>query len=270
MRYAFQNHKGQTLIAIIFLSLLATLMGVSISSRFISSLRNYTGLDNSYKATAAAESVVEKLLLFNSDQLSEFINTNNCGSNCTYSVTDFTGQPISASATLSFSGNSAEPFSLNLDQNDFGTVSLTGYASNSTVSICWDGQTSIYGSYVYDSSGTLRAVPYSYNSVSSPYIGNGFSNASASHGFANCFNVTTTGTPKFLRLKSYYGRTLIYVVPAVGMLIPTQGILIESTGRSADVTKVVRVLKTDPMALPFFDYAILQTASDSNLTNSSD
>jgi hypothetical protein len=86
-------------------------LGISISGGFITNVKIQTQADELAKAQAAAEALIEKILLISSDTLESYIADNSCGTVCTWQVTDTTGQPITAAATLSYAGNSTEAFS---------------------------------------------------------------------------------------------------------------------------------------------------------------
>ena len=134
--------------------------------------------------------------------------------------------------------------------------------------ICWYGASSAHAAYIYEEAGVTKINSFAVNSVSSPHSENGFDTAAANHGFPNCFTITTSATPKYVRIKPYYEQAVFYAVPAIGQTIPRQGIILDARGYSGESAKHIIVLKTDPMAPAFFDYALLQTTGTSNLTNS--
>jgi len=263
-----KNNKGQTLVIIFFLMIIATTVGITISNRFLGALKGLIRTDDSAKALKAAEAIVERLLVVPNETLEGYIVFGNCANACLYSITEPNGNVVRAEATLTYSGNSADPFSLNLEPGEAGQVSLLGYTSGSMVDICWRGAASIHAAYIYEDSGILKLTPYSVNAVSSSHNDNGFDTASANHGYPNCFSLTAVGNPRYLRLRTYYQSAGVFVVPAVGQFIPKQGIVINARGYSGETVKNVVVLKTDPMAPPFFDYSLLQTSQTSDLTNS--
>ena len=263
-----RDTKGQTLVVMVFLMIFATAIGVTISSRFLNTLRGFVRTDDSTKALKAAEAIIERTLIVPSDTLSDYITFGNCGDACVYTINEPSGNVVRATVALSLMGNTPDPFSVNVRQGEVGQVNLTGYSTNSTFDICWDGTSSVYALYVYTDAGVIKSKPYAYNSSASPYFGNGFGTSSANHGYTNCFTVNTTGSPKYARLRSYYDNTHAYVVPLSGQVIPTQGIMMDAYGYSGQQVKHVKVLKTDPSALPLFDYALLQTSDTYDLTNS--
>lgn len=217
----------------VFLMIVSTTIGITISNRFMSALKGLVRTDDSVKALKAAEAIIERLLV-----------------------------------SLEYSGNSTDPFSLNLEPGEAGQINLLGYASGSPLDICWYGASSAHAAYIYEEAGVTKINSFAVNSVSSPHSENGFDTAAANHGFPNCFTITTSATPKYVRIKPYYEQAVFYAVPAIGQTIPRQGIILDARGYSGESAKHIIVLKTDPMAPAFFDYALLQTTGTSNLTNS--
>ena len=251
----------------IALMLLSLILGITAASTFMSTVKTQTRTDDLSKARAAAEALLEKLLLAPNTTLSDYIDANNCGSACTWQVTDTTGQVISAIATLSYAGNSGDSFTADLETTNPFQVNLLGYTSGKTIDICWNTPASIYASYIKDSSGTVSADAYAYNSSNTSNFDNGFSLASAKNGYTSCFTVTADNTPKMLRLRSYYLNTAVVIIPQPGEIIPKQGVLIISTGTSGDAKDTVTALKTTATLPALFDYAILQKSEDFPLSN---
>lgn len=259
------NSGGYTVVIVVLISLVALSMAMVLASNFIRNTKNLSQIDSSQKSLSVAESLVERLLTESNDTLTGYITNNNCGSKCSLSITE-NGISSSATATLSFLGNSADPYEVSLDTNEPVEVSLLGYASNSYVSVCWNGGASLTGLYVHQNGG-YSADAFSYNPASGPVgdaLGNGFSNATTGVTQTSCFNVITVNTPILLRLKSMYGPTPAFVYPAQFQTLPKQGIIIETTGTTGDVSKTVRVLKRTPSLPSQFDYVLFTESSLQN------
>ena len=265
-----QNEKGQTLIIAIIIMILALTVGVMVSNRYISTLKNISESDNSSRALAVAEGAIENILVIPQETLENYINYNNCGSACILEISGQSNYRARADVTLNFAGGSNEPYVIKISNGDVYQLSLNGYSSNSTVDVCWDSTASIYGSYIYESSGAVLSEIYSYNPIGYAGAANGFSEAVSSHGHTNCFSVTALGTPRVLRIKPFNEDTFVYFVPSVGQNIPSQGILITSVGRSGDAVKTVQVLKTTGAVPEYFDYVIYQKSLDTPLSNRPD
>lgn len=259
--------KGQTLVAIVVLSVLALTVGILVSNRFIKGLRSITESNNSSKALAIAEAAVERMLLIPNETLEDYINFGSCGDVCVLELVGGLGQRIRADVTLSFAGNSSEAFETKISENEVVQVNLTGYETNSNIDVCWDNFASIYANYIYEESSKLKIFPYAYNPVTYAGFDNGFDNASSNHGYTNCFSIITSNTPEMVRLKAFYSDSYIYVIPNETQAIPSQGIIITSTGRAGNAIKSVSVLKSSAMAPEYFDYVIYQKSEDDPLSN---
>jgi hypothetical protein len=262
-----QTKKGQILVAMVILMLLSLSLGISIAGGFITNVKVQTQADELSKAQAAAEALIEKMLLTPSETLESYIANNSCGSACTWQVTDTTGQSITATATLSYAGNSTDIFDTDLEVTSIFQLNLKSYTSGKKIDICWNTPASVYASYIKETSGVISSKAYAFNSTSTTYPDNGLPTASANHGYTNCFTVTATESPIMVRLKSYYLNTPVYIVPETGQTIPKQGVLITSLGKSGTATREVTVLKTTGTLPGMFDYAIYQKSPDDPLSN---
>lgn len=262
----FINQKGQTFVAMVFLMVLALIIGISVSSRFVSTLRQLTRRDDASRALSIAEAGIENILLKSNDTLEDYINYGSCGNDCITQITDVTGQEIKAEISLSFAGNSEEIFELRGMQGEILQVNLSGYSSNSVISVCWNTNSSIYASYIYKDGSETKSEIYAHNPVGTTYD-NYFSEASPDHGFSSCFDVSTLLSPDMLRLKLYNSDSIVYIVPAPGEVIPRQGILIESVGYAGNAVKTVKVLRTEPISPGILDYALYQKSTEEPLSN---
>jgi hypothetical protein len=156
---------------------------------------------------------------------------------------------------------------LRVDMDETSQLSLQGYATDSSVDICWDNDASIFAVYVYDDGVNINSTAYASNSLNSTHTDNGFSNAVSNHGHESCFTVTTSNTPLSIRLKAFYETTDVYAVPAPGQIIPRQGILIESIGVAGEAAKTVRAVKSDASLPTVFDYVLFQKSLTDPLSN---
>lgn len=261
------QRRGQIIVAMIALMLLSLSLGITVAGGFIKNIRSQTNTDDLSKAGAGAEALLEQLLALPNSTLEGYIDGNNCGSACAWSVTDVTGENITASAVLSYAGNSTETFFSEIETTKVFQLNLKDYHSGSLVDICWDTPASIYASYVKENSGVISSDAYAYNAVNTSNPENNFQQATANHGHASCFSITADGTPQLVRLRPYYLNTAVYVIPQAGYAIPKQGVLIMVTGRSGDSTRIVSALKTTAVPPSIFDYAVYQKSPNEPLSN---
>ncbi|MFH1088670.1 MAG: hypothetical protein V1719_02405 [Patescibacteria group bacterium] len=261
------KQKGQTLVIMLMLMVVATFVGITVSTRFVKNLRLVSSADDSSKALSVAEALVERLLLVTSATLEEYISNNSCGDVCALSIADATSQTLTASAVLSFSGNSVNSYTVSLKQTNVQQVSLAGYQSSRTINVCWNGDASVVGSYIYTQSGAVKATPLAYNAVGTSHSDNGFNTSSSSMGYDNCFSVSAANTPQAIRLKTAYDDAEGAVIPEAGYSIPIQGIKIESTGRAGEAVRKVTVIKSKSFVPSYFDYVIYQKSTSEALSN---
>ncbi len=262
-----KNEKGQVLVMAIIIMAIALAIGVTVSSRYMSTLKNISESDNSSRALAVAEAAIENILIIPQETLENYINYNNCGNNCVLEISGASNYRARADVTLSFAGSTSDPYNIKVYNGEVYQLSLDGYGSSSNIDVCWDNTASIYASYVYESSGNVLSNIFAFNPLGYAGAINGFDEATSLHGHSNCFSVATEGTPKVLRVKPYNDDTIVHFVPSSGQNIPSQGILITSVGRSGDAVKTVQVLKTTGAVPEYFDYVIYQKSSDTPLSN---
>ena len=267
--YKKNKEKGQTLVIVLVIMVLALSIGITVSSRYIKTLRDISETDNAARALAVAEAAVENVLMVSEDDLEQYIASGICDV-CTLEITGESNYKARADVELSHAGFSDDFFEVKIKEGEVYQLSLTGYETNSAVDVCWDGMASIYGSYIYEQSPDFFSEVYAYNPIGYSGDPNGFTEASSLYGHENCFSVTTTGTPRFLRIKSYNEETFVYFYPTGGQNIPSQGILITSVGRSGNAIRTVKVLKTTGSVPEFFDYAIYQKSLTDPLSNRPD
>ena len=267
--FLFQNgkQKGQTLVIVLFIMVVALTIGIIISNRFIKTLRDISQSDSSSRALAVAEAAIENILLVPQETLEDYVNYGSCGEDCVLEISEEPGYRARADVALSFAGASNDPYSIKIEEGSTYQLFLDGYGSGSVVNICWDNNSSIYSSYIYENAGLISSKIYVFNPVGYSGEENGFLEATSLYGHTSCFLVDTVGIPKLLRVKAYNEDALVYFIPAEGQSIPSQGILIKSVGRSGDAVKVVEVLKTEGAAPEYFDYVLYQKSEDSPLSN---
>lgn len=263
-----KNQKGQMIIIVLFIMSLALAVGVTVSSRFIGTMRNITESDNSNKALAIAEAAIEKVLLLPTATLEDYITNNSCGTDCFVEVSAPNGQVLRADVTLSHTGQTIdEAYPLDLLEAQTTEVFLEGYASGQNIYICWNTDASIGAHYIYSESGTIKSKAYAANAVTSIHTENNFNSATALFGYNNCLTLVAINTPLALRIKPYYRETEVFVVPAGGYGLPIQGIQIKSVGIAGNSKRTVTVVKTNSYVPGIFDYVLYQKSDTESLSN---
>ncbi len=264
----FKNQDGQTLVVIFMLMVIALTIGVALASRYIKTLHVLTETDNSARALAVAEAAVEHILLLPISTLEDYAQNGTCTTDCYLEITSADGQVVSATIELSKLGNSTDPFVIDLATDSTYQINLVGYPDNQDVSVCWNTvDMSVTTIFIHGTTGGYSADAYSYNPTTTSHSDNNFDIAAPSFGYANCFTINSQTDPAMLRIKAYYEEGPAVIVPSSGNALPTQGILIESTGKAGAAEKKVVVIITDPILPQIFDYALYQKSTTQPLSN---
>ena len=264
--YQENRQKGQTLVIVIIVMALALSIGVTISSRYIKTLRDISESDNSARALAVAEAAIENILMVPDETLKGYIASGICAE-CILEISGQSNYRARADVELSFAGLTNDYYLIKVNESEVYQLALNGYNVGSTVDVCWDSMSPVYASYIYEQSGIFGSEIYAYNPIGYSGNPNGFLEAESLYGYENCFSVQVTGTPHILRVKPINQDTFFYFIPSDGQDIPSQGILITSVGRSGNAIRKVQVLKTTGSVPEFFDYVIYQKSLDEPLSN---
>lgn len=264
----YKKEKGQTLVVILMLMVIALTIGIAISSRFIKTLNVLTESDNSARALAVAEAAVEHILLLPISTIEDYAINGTCGSDCYLEITSAEGQVISATVELSILGNTNEPFLVDLKTDTTSQINLAGYPDNQDFYVCWNtGDMSITSLFIKGTVGSYEADAYSYNPTTTTHGDNNFDLAAPAFGYNHCFTVNSQIDPAMFRLKAFYEDGPAVIIPSTGNALPSQGILIESLGTAGDAQKKVTVIITDPILPPVFDYVLYQKSNTQPLSN---
>ena len=266
------KEDGQILVIIVIVMVVSITLGVSVSTSFLKRINRFSSVDTLSRAGGVAEAAVEKLLLKDIATLSSYIQNNTCGADCSLQITGIDGLTATAVVQLSYLGNSSSNFEINLKQSEAHEVNLGGYPDSRNLSVCWNTPASgdypsIFANYIYGTSGSYKVDSYAYNTVGSLNSGNGFTAAAANNGYSNCFSITGRQNPQLLRLKTIYADVDAVIISAQGTVFPKQGILIESIGTVAGVSKKITVKKMYESVPYEFDYIIYQKSLSEPLSN---
>lgn len=266
--YKISNEKGQTLVIIIILMIIALSIGIAISSKYIRGLKNISQTDQSTKAIGIAEGAIENILIMPISTIEDYAANGTCGANCHMEITDANGQVLTADVNLSILGNTSEPFLVTLKKDQSAQINLTGYPSGQDITVCWNqADMSVSGLYLHGTVGDYQATAFAYNPTTTTHGDNNFDLAIPLFGYNNCFIVTAVDDSVMLRMKAYYQEGVALVIPASGATLPTQGILIESKGSAGTTEKTVSVIITDPVLPSQFDYTLIQKDPAEPLSN---
>lgn len=271
IKSVFLNSKGQTLIGVMLVMIIALAMGITISQRILSGYIRTTNIDSSARAESVAKAAAEKVLAYSTTALDSYITNNNCGSNCTLSIVGADGVTASAVVTLSFAGNSASAQTSLISKDSTYEINMVGYSDSQQLELCWDNAVtgnnpSIYVSYIFGTN-PYQISKYAYNSASTQYSTNGFDSSSPDLSYANCVNLPAKTAPQFARVRAVYNDVNLHVIPKGGATLPIQGYLITSVGTVGTIKRTVTVIKSKPYLPTVFDFAIFSSSDSSPLQN---
>jgi hypothetical protein len=267
-----RNQNGQTLIIVLSVMAIALLVGISASTRFLSTLRNLARTDSSSRALAVAEAGVERMLALDIEVLRDYVNYSTCGEECEIEIIGEDGVRAFALVSLSLEGETSDPYPVDIKTTDSYEVNLVGYPSATELYVCWNDPSSGYAPSIealhyYGSLGSYSVESYAYNSVVSYFGDNGFDNALPAYGFSNCFTVAGVQNPQSLRVRSLYNDVTVHIIAGTNAIIPYQGILIVSEGTVSEATRRVAVVKRDPVVPVDFDYILYSKSETEPLAN---
>ncbi len=250
-------------------------IGVAISSRAVSTLKQTSYTAQAGKAQKAADAGVEEAL--GAADLSALATTcpdvdHTCNIDLDGDGTDDTRYYVEE-----LGGGTTVEATLEKDQTT--QIDLTGYGSGQAVNIYWvSGATeeaskaALVLAFIYDDAGTTKLEKHAYDPNAVAH-GNNFTVPSSSGPYTiggKSYNYyaqvnTPAGTNQALRVRALYnGVSNSFVIQATGAnSLSGQGHKITSKGEYGEVEWTAEVTKMNPTLPSIFDYAIF---SDTSLT----
>jgi len=262
-----RSRGGQALLLILLAMSAALVLGVSISSRVITVLRQASFSAQSAQSLTLAESGLEEAL--------KCLNDQTCTSPFDPPAKDLTGDGIDDFdyAITTVGGSSVFADLSPMERDKAVQVDLNGYPASTSIFISWvnsvntpetDAPSALEISLVYQEGSEYKLARFSYDPDSVRRTGNSFlAPGSLGYGVGGVnyryqVSIAAPSTPKLLRLRPLYSATpnSFAVSAAVGNNIPTQGSVIESTGFSGGVVRKVRTIYTAPALSENFDFVL--------------
>ena len=276
-----KKQEGQALLFVVVVLTIALSIGVSVSSRLLSTASRTTRSDTAARAYAAAEAGVERFLVLSSSELDDVadgdcLELDHAEGACKLVLNDGTGGNgdevgVNAFVTVerySYTDVDGKAYEFNLPANDVREVSLDGYGGDE-VTICWndlDGNDSYLYYSTYDNDGFWEKGGIS--SDSDAHDADGFEDSDGCPGDFDPTGIYSYGKTIELdaariglRIRSLYGESRVAVFPQDTHELPFQGHKIISVGRleipgEAEVAKKVSVYRPLPYLSGIFDFAI--------------
>lgn len=272
MSNTHHSRRGQALIIMLLVMTVSLTLGVAISSRVVTTLRQISYSAQSAAALSLAEAGVEEGLKRITDNPSLPLP---------YSSDDVAlgdGKFNYAIENLALSPifDKLSPIA----RDKAVQIDLRGY-TGTTVDVCWvdsskpsetANQAAMEITLVYLESGVYKLLRYAYDPVvtrqgtnmfsSPPYsLGNNCTDNGVNHQYRATVTVPLGTTPQLLRLRALYNTVPnSFAVRAGTGALPSQGVVITSTGFVANVQRRVEVTRSTPALSELFDFVIFSGA----------
>lgn len=255
--------SGQALLIILLVMVVGLTIGLSLSTRSVSDLKTSGQLEDSTRAFSAAEAGIESVL---KDSSLGIGSTGTVG-NASFTVTNLGSGP--SSDTLSLGDvNIGDTYTVWLAAHDAsGNLDLTTTYGGGSIDVCWQkadpaapDQPAMEVSVLYrDAGGVYKVWRGAYDPVSTR--GNSFSgvDSQAPCTLTNRKNIilSSLGTTRVaLRLRPFYAKAAVSVVPSGGNSLPGQGLSISSVGTAGQTTRKVVVTQSYASLPSIFDYVL--------------
>ncbi len=239
-----KRSSGQVALVVLIISAISLTLGLALSDRVRTNVKVDKDDELLQRAFNAAESGIDRYL---SDD-TQLAYTAPDGSTAEIDPIPLDGQTIEFGE---YTRRDGYAFFWLVDHNDDGTINYGSYYGGNSVSICFDDFNGGFMVYYYGMDvGTYGVIRRAYNLVSGA---NTIMNATTVSGGTNCSGYALTSSfplgtdfniPLLLVIKPIGGGSRFAVT---GNNFPVQGELIRATGRSADTsTNVAVVRRYDP------------------------
>lgn len=277
---------GQTLVIVLLAMVASLTIGLAVSTRTISTLRQTTFTSQAAAALSAAEGGAEEALKRLADSADSCeANVISAGSGCVYDAPSrtYTSGPCSSSKSFTAAGESGAKFSYCVERGGGGSdyvfdlekdktqeVKLTGYGG-SNVTVCWYIQgfdpKPAASLEIMAVSGSSLLSKKPYNSNVDGASGNGFASGSTGSGqYKNCEAISVVSA-EVIRVRAIYNDVSVVVKPEVGQSLPFQSFQVNSVGSLGTVVKKVRVTKSLPSLPSIFDFGLFSGSQSNPISN---
>lgn len=265
-----QNYqRGQVLLLVVLLITVVLTVAMSLMTRSITNIRLTSEEDQSKKALAAAEAGIEKTLIANS-AITNGTLTNNATFTTTFTELNSNAYLMNNNQIV-FKDQGADIWLSDYSDNDsqlyqnpwIGTLDIYWGSSSNTCNASESVNTMAALEVLVFTGSRNNPVArrYAFDPCSSRRSLNGFSSVSSGttingRSFAYNARITLSSPGLIARVIPLYANT--YIGVRGNPILPSQGIVILSTGISGQTTRTVSVLKEHP-SLPaeFMSYTFL-------------
>jgi len=268
MTNAYRSRPSQALITLVMVMAVSLVVGVAISTRVVTTLRQISYSEQSVKALSFAESGAEQALQRLKEPTEctpDYTDPLTCGpfegDLDGDGVRDFLYSISGLGGTDTFDGFTLRDKAVQVD--------LEGYSGS--IKVYWvdgdkseeaDPKAAMEISVVYRDPATgpyklwrgawdPDAFRRGQNQFDTPLVGGA--------GYEHGVDITLPNNSKILRLRPIYNGTSFAVVGSANL--PSQGELIESTGYYAEIQRKVEVVRANPALSELFDFVIFSSGS---------
>lgn len=270
-----KHQRGQIVVFILLIALLALTVGLSVATRTLQDLKETAVSDQSSRAFAAAEAGIEEALR---QDLSNLITAGGTG-NLTSQFSGF--NDVSYQVSASGGGGGGFVSKGKVAKNDVFQVNLEnadGSLYSGDLNVYWkasgENDASLVLAFVTQTGATYGISKYAYNSINRS---NGFTAGTCSGAYTlninaksytfDCGITVPVNNSKILRMKPFYEDTTIAVVPGGSGSLPSQTYTIRSEAETdGGVKRVIEVTKSIPALPPIFDYVLFSGSTTESLS----
>jgi len=242
------NTKGQIVPLILLIVLVGATIGFSIAGTTIKNIQETNLVEESNRAYSAAEAGIEEKLL----ELEQSGTATNLTTPQTLSsdaqVKQVTVQQNQSLSIAKLAKDDVAQLNLDCSTCSAGTVTATWQSGSALVVTKISGNTEPY---------TVNRWALKCNLA----VTNNFETATYNSSTQKCsytFNVSGV-TDKLMRLRVMYQDTSLVVQPSGSGIIPVQGTVLTSTGKSGETERTVQVERSIPIAPAIFDYVLFSS-----------
>ncbi|MBI4091173.1 hypothetical protein HY419_00310 [candidate division WWE3 bacterium] len=257
---------------------IALAVGITISSRSISTARRTTNIDTSSRALAAAEASIEYYLARPVSEMNGLAPAN-CNVNpATLRYPAIATSSLSSDDVMTYSEVNITRYgclsggqNAKYDIRKDGVLELKLNSSSGSLDICWESppggpEATLYYHYIYEpNANDFRIKKEGYNPVGS---GRQSENNMQYANPGNCFTRALPGTdnPRLLRIMSLYAPSTITMTAGAGTTLQYQGFTIKAAGVVAAATQPIKRNVTATRSLPYlpalFNFAVYSNSSN--------
>lgn len=236
------NQRGQIALIVLTVMAVALTLGLSMSRRAVTDVSISEKEQESSKAFSAAEAGIEEALRgLGQGETSVEIAAGSLGvDNVTVNISEV-GQTADYIYPLEYIEPGDSVVIWLRDHNVDGTIDFASGYSEPNITLCWENEAAVEITYFYEDGGSYEIQRWAFDPDATRANDNGFDDAGSwvcnddqGNSMENSADLSLTGTPLFLSVKTFHERTGIAVSAAADL--PSQGYEVYSTAEVQQTT----------------------------------